>query len=365
MSDPALVYKIGLTQIPLVGAVLARNLVSYCGSVEAVFAEKRQHLLKIPGIGPTTADAIVHKQYWNVVESELAFVQEKDVKVLFYLDDDYPYRLQRIKDAPILMYARGNLDCNVQRTVGIVGTRRPTTYGKIQCEKIVDSLRDLDVLIVSGLAYGIDATAHKKALDVGLPTVGILGSGFSNIYPAAHKRLAREMLLDGGIMTEFKHDSLPDREHFPMRNRVIAGLSDALVVVESDSRGGSMITAELANGYHKDVFAIPGRIGDQWSRGCNDLIKSNKAHLLDGGTALAEYMQWTVEEPPSIQRRLFADLDENESKICALLRESSPVSIDKLYNSFNLSASEMASLLLGLEFKGIIKALPGKLYMIV
>lgn len=365
MSESALIYKIGLTQIPLVGSVLARNLVSYCGSVEAVFSEKKKHLLAIPGIGPGIADAIVNKHFWNVVEMELAYIEKQGVQVLFYLDDDYPYRLQRIKDAPTLLYARGNMDCNAQRTLGIVGTRKPTHYGKIQCERLIDSLKDLDVQVVSGLAYGIDATAHKKALEVSLPTIGVLGSGFSRVYPAAHKRLSEDMTLQGGLLTEFSHDTLPDREHFPMRNRIIAGLSDALVVVESDTRGGSMITAELANGYHKDVFAIPGRIGDQWSRGCNNLIKSNKAHLLDSGQTLAEYMQWTAEEPMAVQRSLFADLNDDEQKVCSILQDNSPVSIDKFYNSFNLSASEMASLLLGLEFKGIIKSLPGKLYMIV
>ncbi len=366
MSKSALIYKIALTQIPMVGAVLAKNLVSYSGGPEAVFAQKKQHLLKIPGIGPAVADHIVQKRSFPEAEVELNFIEKHGIGVLFYLDDDYPYRLKRINDAPIILYSQGKVDLNAQRVLGIVGTRKPTYYGVNQCEKLVESLRDHGVMVISGLAYGIDVTAHRKALEVGLSTVAVLGSGLGRIYPAAHKKVALDMLNDGALLTEFVHDAKPDREHFPMRNRIIAGMCDALVVVESNARGGSMITAELANGYHKDVFAFPGRIGDQWSKGCNNLIKSDKAHLLDSGAELATYMQWVDQSPVrDVQRSLFADLSEDEQLVCNMLQEASPISIDKLYNTMHLTASEMASILLGLEFKGLIKALPGKMYMIV
>ncbi len=359
-----LLYKIALTQIPSVGGVTTRNLVSYCGGVEAVFRETRSNLQRIPGVGPLLADSIVAKNSLASAEAELDFIREHGIGVLFYLDDEFPVRLQRIKDAPALMYYKGTADLNTHQVISIVGTRKPSSYGKMQCEKLVDSLSSMDVLVISGLAYGIDITAHRKSLNVGLSTVGIMGSSFDHIYPAMHRNTANEMMQKGGILTEFGRGTLPDREHFPMRNRLIAGLCDALVVVESDIKGGSMITADLANGYHKDVFAIPGRVGDRYSKGCNYLIKSDRAHLLESGEELAEMMQWTANLPDKgIQRSIFQDLNDQELKLCEVLNCNEPVSIDKLYKEINLTASEMASLLLELEFKGVVKSLPGKLYL--
>ncbi|NND33001.1 MAG: DNA-protecting protein DprA [Saprospiraceae bacterium] len=359
-----LLYKIALTHLPKVGAVLARNLVSFAGGVEAVFSQKKSQLLKIPGIGTTTANDIVNHRSLKKAESELAFITKHSIKPLFYLDQEYPIRLKRIKDAPTLLYYRGNADMNAERVLAVVGTRKPTSYGINQCEKLVDYLRNKKVLVVSGLAYGIDIVSHRKALEVGLPTIGVMGSGLDRIYPAVHRKTAREMIDHGGLLTEFGSGTKPDRENFPMRNRIIAGMCDALIVIESDIKGGSMITAELANTYHKDVFAIPGKIGDQYSRGCNHLIKTNRACLIDGGEDLAEIMQWKELRPiDQVQTKLFVDLSDEEHKVLGIMQQNCPVSIDKMLKESSYTSSELASILLNLEFQGIIKALPGKLYL--
>lgn len=359
-----MLLRIALTQLPNVGTVLARNLVSFSGGVEAVFRQKKSHLLKIPGIGPKIADHILTKSTFDRAEAEVKFVDQNGIKALFFLDQEYPFRLKHYKDAPTLLYYKGSADLNTSRILAVVGTRKPTVYGTTQCQRLIDHLADRDVLIVSGLAYGVDVTAHRRALEIGLDTVGVMGSGFDRVYPAVHRKIARDMIEQGGLLTEFVSGTIPDRENFPMRNRIIAGICDALVVVESDLRGGSMISAEMGNAYHKDVFAIPGRVGDQWSRGCNYLIKSNKAILLDTPGDLSDMMQWTDQVLDCApQRQLFVELDETARSVYDALDHESSTSIDKLYKITHLSASELASILLNLEFQGLLKALPGKQYL--
>lgn len=358
-----LLLKIALTHLPQVGAVLARNLVSFAGGVEAVFKQKKSQLQKIPGIGSKTAEEIVRQRSLVQAEKELEFIEKHNINVLFYLDETYPFRLKRIKDAPLLLYYKGTADVNSGRILGIVGTRKPTVYGIGQCEKLIEHLRSMGILVVSGLAYGIDIVAHRKSLEVALPTVGVMGSGLDRVYPAVHKKIAAEMLRKGGLITEFGSGTKPDRENFPMRNRIIAGMCDALVVVESDLKGGSMITAEMANTYHKDVFAVPGRAGDQWSRGCNYLIKTNRAALMDDPKDLVDCMQWKEVENRDIQRALFVQLTDNEQIIYDQIGYTAPVSVDKLFKESSFSASELAAILLNLEFQGLVKSLPGKLYM--
>ena len=359
-----LLYKIALTHLPKVGAVLARNLVGFAGGVEAVFHQKKSQLLKIPGIGNNIANDIISSKSLKRAEAELDFITKHNIKPLFYLDQDYPLRLKRIKDAPALLYYRGTADLNAERVLAIVGTRKPTSYGINQCEKLVDHLRHMNVVVASGLAYGIDITSHRKALEVGLSTVGVMGSGLDRIYPAVHRKTASEMTQQGGLLTEFGSGTKPDRENFPMRNRIIAGMCDALVVVESDIKGGSMITAELANNYHKDVFAIPGKIGDQYSRGCNHLIKTNRAGLIEGAEDLTAIMQWKdTQAIDQVQTKLFVDLSDEENQVLELLGSNTPVSIDKILKESSYTSSELATILLNLEFQGVVKALPGKLYL--
>ena len=366
MYDQQLLYKIAITHIPLVGAVLAKNVISFSGGVEAVFNQRKSSLVKIPGIGTKIAESIVMKKSFRKAEEEIAFLEKHSIKALFYLDDTYPFRLKRVRDAPIVLYHKGDCDLNHTRIIGVVGTRRPSTYGRTVCERLLEEISPTTPLVVSGLAYGIDIAAHRCALRLGLPTVGVMGTGFDRIYPAAHRKTATEMLEQGGLLTEFGKGTLPERENFPMRNRIIAGMCDALVVIESARRGGSMITAEMANGYHKDVFAVPGRIGDEVSSGCNFLIKTNRAHLLEGGAELAEIMQWESKSGSVMsQRALFEELSEAEDQIYKMLNKDVPTSIDRIYKESTLSASEIAAALLNLEFKGMVKTLPGKMYILL
>lgn len=362
-----LLYKIGITRIPLVGAVNARQLISYCGSPQSVFETPKRLLLRIPGIGPQTAANILRKEALEEAERELHFITDNDIKALFYLDADYPYRLKPYADSPVLLYYHGQADLNAERVVAIVGTRRPSPAGSATCEELIEGLQTYDVVVISGLAYGIDAVAHRRCTDLHLPTVGVLGHGLKLIYPPEHRQLARQMLATGGgLLTEYPSETGPEREHFPMRNRIIAGLCDALVVVETARRGGSMISAELANSYNKDVFAVPGRPRDLLSEGCNLLIKSHKAALIDTAADIAYHMQWDAPRPRNgAQASLFVELTEEEKLVVHLLGQAEAVHIDQLTFAANMSNSAMASVLLQLECKGLIKLLPGKCYTLL
>lgn len=361
-----LLYQIALTKIPLVGAVTARNLVSYCGNARSVFSASKKQLLKIPNVGERIAENIIQTGILQEAEKELQFIEKERIQTFFYLDQNYPDRLKHYADSPVLIYYKGTSDLNHTRIVGIVGTRQPTPQGVGICEEIVEGLKPYNVLILSGLAYGIDSAAHRKSVELDIPTIGVLGHGFQTIYPAQHRTLAAKMTFNGGLLTEFPSNTLPDREHFPMRNRIIAGMCDALVVIETAIRGGSMITAYMANEYNKDVFAIPGKVKDKLSQGCNHLIKTHKALLLESADDIAYVMRWEENDAPKlIQHQLFVELEPLEKIIVDLLQQSTEIGIDKLTYETRLSGSEMASLLLNLEFKGVIKSLPGKRYTLM
>lgn len=361
-----LLYEIALTRIPLVGAVTARTLVSYCGSVTGVFTAKKKELVKIPGVGERLAANILETDVLREAEQELRFVEKNDIQVLFYLDENYPDKLKNYADSPILLFYKGNADLNSPRIVSIVGTRQPTAAGIAFCEELVSDLKPYNVLVLSGLAYGIDVTAHRKSLEMEMPTVGALGHGFQTIYPQQHRNIAERMCDKGGLVTEFSSNTKPDREHFPMRNKIIAGLCDALVVVETAKKGGSMITAHLANEYNKDVFAVPGRLQDKYSQGCNHLIKTHKAALLESAADLAYVMRWEETETRKlIQRQLFVELSAEEKFVVNLLQQYPEVNIDRLLFETKMTGSVLAAQLLELEFKGIIKSLPGKRYTLL
>ncbi len=365
MSD--ILYKIAITKIPGIGAVTAKQLIAWCGGVKNVFQASKKDLLNIPGIGQATVKNIQNQEYLQEAKEELIFIQENNIQTLFYLDDNYPKRLTHFNDAPILLYYKGNADLNHPRIVGIVGTRKPTEWGKSYCEKLVEELKAYDVLVISGLAYGVDITAHKKSVEMEIPTIGCLGHGLHMIYPAKHKSVAKKMLTNGGLLTEFTSKQKPDAPHFPMRNRIIAGMSDALIVIETARRGGSMITAEIANHYNKDVFAVPGRISDPNSEGCNLLIKSHKAQLMDSARDIGFIMRWEKEgkKKQGQQRELFIELSEDENKIMETLHQKESEAVDAISYETGFPQSQLAGLLLNLEFKGVIKSLPGKRYMIV
>lgn len=362
-----LLYKVALTKIPLVGAVTARNLVSYCGGVQNVFDAKKADLLKIPGIGEQTTANILTKQSLEQAEKELEFIEQHSITPLFYLDKNYPQRLRNFADAPIMLYYKGTSNLNKQRIVAVVGTRTPSPQGLATCEELIEGLASYKPLIISGLAYGIDVAAHKKCLDIGLETVGVLGHGLSRIYPAQHKKVAMDMACHGGLLTEFPSDVGPDRENFPMRNRIVAGLCDALVVIETATRGGSIITAQQANGYNKEVFAVPGRLKDKFSQGCHFLIKNNLAKLIENAGDLADELDWELETDhvvKVVQRELFYQLNDLEKVIVDLIQKEEEIGIDQLSYQSSIHNSELASLLLNLEFKGLVRSLPGKRYVL-
>ncbi len=362
MND--LLYKIAITKIPKVGPVTARNLISYCGGVEAVFEAKKSQLLKIPGIGQATAKLIVEQDVLAAAEQELDFISNNGIQPIFYLDETYPTRLKPYPDAPLMLFYKGTSPLQRPYMLAIVGTRKPSAHGVAICEEIVEGLQGYDVLVVSGLAYGIDATAHKQCVKSGIETIGVLGHGLSQIYPAQHRSLAKQMLEHGGLLTEYTHQEGPDREHFPARNRIIAGLCDALVVVETPQSGGSMISANMAVDYNKDVFAIPGRPKDERSKGCNQLIKTQRAQLIESAEDLINAMNWEKEDrSKNVQRQLFVELDEQEQQLVNLLKEQESLTIDQLAYHTQLQASSLAALLLGLEFKGAVRMLPGKKYI--
>lgn len=360
-------YKIAITQLPYVGEINAKKLIAYCGGVEQVFKESRKNISKIPGISHRIIDSITNnKAIFERVDKEIKFIEQNNVQPIFFFDKEYPQRLKQCADSPMMLYYKGNADLNSKHVVSVVGTRTPTNYGKSICEKLIKSLKDIDILVVSGLAYGIDICSHKNSLATGINTVGVLGSGIDWIYPGAHKDVAADMMNNGGLLTEFLSGTKPDRQNFPKRNRIVAGLSDVIVVVESGAKGGSLITANLGFGYSRDIAVFPGRINDNMSKGCNRLIKSNIASLIESGEDLLKLMNWENENKKKkpIQRSFFVEMNENEKLLYNLIKEGGPLGIDKLSLDSGLPMSKTSALLLNLEFKGAIRSLPGKTYQI-
>src|SRR5215217_6510611 len=346
-----LLYQLALTLVPQVGDVQAKLLVQQLGSARAVFKAPVHILEKIEGIGTVRARAIKAFRDFDIAETEMAFIEKNDIAPLFLTDAAYPKRLLHCYDAPTLLFYKGTADLNTSKVISIVGTRTNTDYGKSFTEKLVQDLAEQNILIVSGLAYGIDAFAHKAALKAHLSTVGVVGHGLDKIYPYAHTGLAKEMLLNGGLLTEFFSGTKPDKHNFPLRNRVVAGLADATVVIETLVNGGSMITAKLADAYNRDVFAVPGRTIDAKSAGCNYLIQHNKAILLTEARELLEVMGWAEhkKENGKPQRALFIELSDDEKKIMTLLQQKETVHLDELNVSSGLSNSAVAAALLNLE----------------
>jgi DNA processing protein len=351
--------------IPGVGDYLVKQLVSYCGSASDIFTTSKSKLIKIPGIGEVTASSIKNGDTFIKAEKEFKKAEKENVEILFFTDKKYPLRLKAIDDSPSLIYVKGNTNLNHPKTVGIVGTRQATVYGKENVERLVEDLVPHESMIISGLAYGIDIHAHKQALKHQLPTIGVMGSGMDVIYPAAHKDTAKKMVEHGALVTENHFGTKPDAHNFPARNRIIAGLVDALIVVEAADKGGALITAEIANSYNKDVFAIPGNIGQTYSDGCNKLIKTNKAHLLHSIRDLEYIMNWSriKDQPTQASPFDLNELEENEKKVVITLREkNAPLMIDELAWKAGLPQGLLASLLLTLEMKNIVHALPGKMF---
>jgi DNA processing protein len=360
-SEIMLQYQIALTKIPQIGDITAKKLLFHFGDAESVFKAKSRDILAA-GFSQIVVHNLKHNSALKDSESELLFIEKNKISPIFYTDNEYPYRLKFCDDGPILMYYKGNINLNYTRIISVVGTRKITEYGKWICKKMVEGFANYNVLVVSGLAYGVDTVAHQTAIDNGIPTLGITAHGHDIIYPDQNRRMAQQMLKNGGILTEFPSETQPNRENFPKRNRIIAGLADATLVVEAGSKGGALITADIANSYSRDVFAIPGRVNDPISEGCNSLIKYNKAALVTSAEDVVKAMNWDINANKNKQISLFQELTEEEMIIAKILSDKGACSIDALINLTELNATKMASILLNLEFKNIINCLPGKRY---
>ncbi len=359
------VYQVALNMLPGIGPVSAKRLVSHCGSAGEVFRQKKNQLLKIPHIGEAIASALKNKEVLLKAEKELDFCRKKDIRILFYLDKEYPNRLKQCYDSPAILFFQGNISLDYKRIVSIVGTRKVTPYGETLTEKLMNDFAEQNILVVSGLAYGVDICAHRAALNVGLPTLGVLAHGLDLLYPSAHKSTAKKMIGQGGLLTDFPSGTKPEPENFPMRNRIVAGLCDATIVIESGESGGSMITAEFSNNYNRDVFAFPGRVGDLYSAGCHKLIKKNKAALVESAADILTYMGWdeaTTKSKSAKQSELILPMDADQEKIVGTLRDQGNVYIDEICSSSGYAMGKVSAILLTLEFAGVVKSLPGKFY---
>ena len=354
-------YQVALGMIPGIGNILTRQLISYCGSAESIFKAPRGKLLKIPQVGEKVAQAILGATVLQRAEREIERAEKLGVQLLFYTDKAYPDRLKHLHDAPALLYFKGTADLNHPKTVAIVGTRQATDYGRQVTEELIEALGKYHPCIVSGLAYGIDICAHKAALRHRLPTLGVMATGMDTIYPLSHQRTAQQMLDNGGLLTEYRFFTKPDAPHFPERNRIIAGMADLVIVVEAANKGGALITAEIANSYNREVFAVPGNLSSKFSEGCNQLIKQHKASMITSISDIEYMMNWQYEQEqkPVVE---MVEMQEDEQALFALLSRHEEMLIDDIAWQSQFSVSKVATVLLSLEFKGVVRSLPGKKY---
>ena len=356
-------HKVALSFLHGIGPRKAFKLVSKTGSVAAIFQEKIDSLHQLTGIQKSVLADLRREEALKMADQQLELAEKNGWNIHFFLDANYPRRLKHAEDAPVILYSVGNIDINPRRTIAVVGTRTASTYGKIICEELIESVQHSDVQVISGMAYGIDICAHRACLEKGIPTVGVLGHGLDILYPQVHRKTAQQMLENGGLLTEFIPGTNPDRENFPMRNRIVAGMADATIVIESQRKGGSMITAELANDYNKDVFAYPGNVGVKNSEGCNYLIASDKAHLITSGKDLLKKMGWGQVSERQTQLRI--ELSSQEKMICAHLEGKGSLHVDEIAVNTNTPISVLHATLLQLELKGLLRSTGGNRYKLV
>ena len=355
-------FQIAVSLIPGVGDVIGKKLIAYCGSAKAVFDEGVKALNKIPGIGSKLSKIIKESDTLYRADQELEFMEKQGVKMVFYADKDYPFRLKQCDDGPLILYYKGENNFNSDKIISIVGTRTASAEGKLFCDKIVRQLAKFNTIIVSGLAYGIDICAHKAALKNGLPTWAVLAHGHDRIYPQTHEKVANEILCKGALVSDYISKTEPERQNFPSRNRIIAGLSDATIVIESAKKGGSLITANIANSYNREVFAMPGKPKDEKSAGCNALIKTQRAILLEGVDDIIRELNWDIpNKQKDVYQQVLIELSDEEKQIMNLFPERG-LHIDSIVSLIDWPSSKVAQMLLQLEFKGVIIVLPGKVY---
>ena len=367
MTDQQLVYVLALQHVPKIGATIAKKLISHCGSAEAVLKERKSRLLKIDGIGSITIEGLFDKIHLEEAERELKFIKDNRILAHYFTEDTYPEKLKHCIDGPIVLFQSGNINLKTQPIVSIVGTRKITTSGTAFCEKLVEELAQFNPVIVSGFAYGTDITAQKAAVKYNLQTIGCLAHGLNQIYPKVHKKYVADIEKHGGFYTDFWSTDVFDRNNFLKRNRIIAGLSEATIVIESAEKGGSLVTADIANSYNREVFAVPGRTTDSQSVGCNNLIKFQKAHLLSNPMDVPYLLNWQLQtdEKPIIQKQLFVELEPEEKVIYNFLKENNKELLDVISLKCNIPTYKLAGLLLNMELKGVIRPLPGKLFEVV
>ncbi len=357
-------YQLALKYIHGIGSKTSKDLLSYCGSAEAIFKATKGKLAKIPGFGEISAAVVIKHRKLALIkaEKELLAMEGRNVNLTFFTDDDYPRRLRHLYDSPPLLYYRGQNNFNQGKVISIVGTRKATDYGKEVVQDLVAGLAKFKPVIVSGLAYGIDIEAHRAALGNQLPTWAIIAGGLNKIYPPSHQKYLPTILKTGSLVTEYPLDTEPVATHFPERNRIIAGISDVTIVVEAAVKGGALITAEIANSYNKDVFAVPGSVTSQFSEGCNNLIKDNKAHLLTSADDIPNLLRWDAEEQSSSAAVMDLESFSKEEVAVLQLLQSEAMQIDELSWRLNVPVNNLASILLNLEFQGVLNSLPGKKY---
>ncbi len=355
-----------LQKTKAVGDILAKKLIVATGDVRQIFKEKPATLLKINGIGTHVTNQLFDNQHKNLAEKELEYIEQNNIATSYFLDDDYPKNLQQCIDSPILFFKDGNINLQNERIISIVGTRNMTSYGSGFCNELIKDLTAYNPIIVSGFAYGVDICAHKEAIKNKLQTIAVLAHGFEQIYPKSHKKYINQVNENGGFITEFWHDEDPLREHFLQRNRIVAGISQATIIIESAEKGGSLVTADIANSYSRDVFAVPGRTTDLYSKGCNRLMKDNKAALLTSAEDVAKMLNWDLDSKQKkskpIQKQLFVELNNTEQKVYDYLLQNGKQLLDIIAIDCDIPIYKLAPLLLQLEMKGVVQPLPGKLF---
>lgn len=364
MHEEELFYLLALQKVELVGDVVAKKLLTHLGNAKEVFQSKASKLECIDGIGSVLIKNLKDKSVFKKAEDELRFLKANAIEVLYFQDEDYPEKLKHCIDSPVLLFASGNFNLKNRKVISIVGTRQITSYGIESCKKLISDLAPLDPVIVSGFAYGVDIVAHQAAMEHNLQTIGIVAHGLNQIYPKVHKKYVAKMQENGGFMTDFWSTSNPDKENFVRRNRIVAGMSEATIVIESAEKGGSLITANMANDYNRDVFAFSGRSTDKYSQGCNNLIKAQKAHLLTSAADLIYILNWDLdtEKTNIVQKKLFVELDYEEQIIYNYLQAKGKELMDIIALECNFPIYKISSLLLNMELKGVIRPLPGKLF---
>jgi len=366
MTENNLLYTLALQNVSKIGDITAKKLIQHCGSAEAVLKEKKHNLLKIDGIGSVVIGDLYRKSHVFEAEQELKYIKDNNVIPHYFMDDSYPEKLKHCIDGPIVLFQSGNINLKEQHIISIVGARKITTHGIAICEKLVEQLAPFNPIIVSGFAYGTDITAQKAALKNNLQTIGCLAHGLNQIYPKVHKKYVVDIERHGGFFTDFWSTATFDRNNFLKRNRIIAGLSEATIVIESAEKGGSLVTADIANSYNREVFAVPGRPTDSQSEGCNNLIKVQRAHILSKAADVPYILNWQLETAQKVvQKKLFVELDADEKVLYNTLKDNGKMILDSIALKSNMPTFRVASLLLNMELKGVVRPLPGKQFEVI